>query len=115
MSLSGWSSNGIHGPVVCVYQLPVEGSSGESVILTEQSAVVLCLCLYAQSLHYLRQVDKVLELDRLVGAVHMCVCVCVCVYMSVCVCVYECVCICVCVCVCVCVYMSVCVCVCVCI
>ena len=71
-----WSYNGIHGPVVRVYQLPVEGSSGESAVLTEQSAVVLCLCLYAQSLHYLRQVDEVHELDRLVGAVYMSVCVC---------------------------------------
>ena len=70
-----WSYNGIHGPVVRVYQLPVEGSSGESAVLTEQSAVVLCLCLYAQSLHYLRQVDEVHELDRLVGAVHTSVCV----------------------------------------
>ena len=75
LSLSGWSYNGIHGPVVRVYQLPVEGSSGESAILTEQSTVVLCLCLYAQSLHYLRQVDEVHELDRLVGAVYMNMCV----------------------------------------
>ena len=93
LSLSGWSSNGIHGPVVRVYQLPVEGSSGESVILTEQSAVVLCLCLYAQSLHYLRQVDEVLELDRFVGAVYMCVCVCICVCVCVCVCMCVCVCV----------------------
>ena len=50
---------------------------------------MLSLCLYTQSLHHLRQVDEVHELDRLVSAElavrGVCVCVCVCVCICVCV------------------------------
>ena len=76
----------LYTPVAClvitcyismVYQLPIESASSEGILLTEQSAVVLSLCLYTQSLHHLRQVDEVHELDRLVSAELAVRCVCV--------------------------------------
>ena len=53
---------------IMVYQLPIESSSSEGILLTEESAVVLSLCLYTQSLHHL---------DRLVSAELAVRCVCV--------------------------------------
>ena len=62
----------IHTQYTVPHQLPVESASSEDVLLTEESAVVLCLSLYAQSLNHLRQVDEVHELYRLVCAGILC-------------------------------------------
>lgn len=50
-------------------QLPIEGASREDPVFAEQSSVVLSFCVDANRLYHLTQVDKVLELIRLLGAV----------------------------------------------
>ena len=52
----------VHWRFNTTYQLPVEGSSGESSVFTDHPAVVLGLSSDAQSLSHLTQIDEVQKL-----------------------------------------------------